>query len=507
MPTKTTMERTGTPTLSDSREQKLSDVAKKLVRPKGQVVWTLWAAVYKVITGTLGLGLDGWQKGAGQLILGQREDGKLACMIGGVGMSLPRQVGKTYLIAALIFALAILKPGLLVIWSAQLAKTHNETFLAMQAFAGMPKIAPYIRQVFVGSGDEEIRFTNGSRILFGARERGFGRGIPGVDVIVSDEAQIMSEKAIDAQLATMNTSDFGLAIYVGTPPRPEDNSEGFTRMRTEAWAGTLEDAVWIELGAAPKKAAKNPLDRKQWAKANPSYPHRTPPESMLRLQRKLSPESFLREGLGVWDSDMEKKTILNMGQFDKLAQTAPDGKPCAYGIDMDPLQTRVSISVAVRGPDGRVHVEEATVIEVAMVGTQAVVDWVCDRNRAGRRLPVVMDGRSPARILRPDFLAAKARLFVLNAPELLEACGGITKAFQTKKATHFGQKRLRDALKAAEKQKIGDSGGWKWALNDPSIDNTALMSATCAWYGAAKTKRPERDTPPPERAMTVVRRR
>jgi hypothetical protein len=66
---------------------------------------------------------------------------------------------------------------------------------------------------------------------------------------------------------------------------------------------------------------------------------------------------------------------------------------------------------------------------------------------------------------------------------------------------------LRDALVAAEKQKIGDAGGWKWALSDPSVDNTPLMSATCAWYGAAKTKKPERDTAPPERAMTVVRRR
>jgi hypothetical protein len=467
----------------------------------------LWRDVYRVLSTKLGLQLDGWQEGAGQLILGQRADGKLACMIDGVGMSLPRQVGKTYLIAALIFALAIIKPGLLVIWSAHHAKTHNETFLAMQAFADLPKISPYIRQVYTGSGDEAIVFDNGSRILFGARERGFGRGIPGVDVIVSDEAQIMSEKSIDAQLATLNTSKFGLGIYVGTPPRPEDNSEGFTRMRDQAWAGTLEDGVWIELGASPKKAAKNPLDRTQWAKANPSYPHRTPVESMLRMQRKLSPESFLREGLGVWDSDMVRKTIVNMVAFAKLAQTAPEGRPVAYGIDMDPLQTRASVSVALRRPDGAVHVEEAIVFELAMHGTQAVIDWVCDRTRAGRRLPVVMDGQSPARILRPDFLAVKAKLFVLNAPELLEACGGIVKAIETKKLTHFGQKRLTDALKAADKQAIGKAGGWKWALNDPLVDNTPLMSATCAWYGAAKTKRPERDTPPPERAMTAIRRR
>ena len=36
--------------------------------------------------------------------------------------------------------------------------------------------------LYTGSGDEEVRFTNGSRILFGARERGFGRGIAGVEI-------------------------------------------------------------------------------------------------------------------------------------------------------------------------------------------------------------------------------------------------------------------------------------------------------------------------------------
>jgi len=187
----------------------------------------------------MGVEFDPWQHAAGRLILAKRSDGKFASMIGGVGMSLPRQVGKTYLVGAMVFALCILRPGLLVIWSAHHARTHGETFLAMQAFAKRSKVAAFIAQVFTGSGDEEIRFLNGSRILFGARERGFGRGIPGVDVIVSDEAQIMSDKALDAQLATMNTSLFGLAIFIGTPPRPDDPSEAFARMRAEAWAGTL----------------------------------------------------------------------------------------------------------------------------------------------------------------------------------------------------------------------------------------------------------------------------
>jgi phage terminase large subunit-like protein len=246
----------------------------------------------------LGVPFDEWQDGAGRLILAKRADGKLAAKVGGVGMSLPRQVGKTYLLGALIFALAILKPGLLIIWTAHHARTSSETFLSMQGFAKRRKIAPYIEVIYKGSGDEAVVFHNRSRILFGARERGFGRGIPGVDVLMCDEAQILTERALSNMLPTLNTSKLGLVVYVGTPPRPEDPSEAFVRMRDDALSGEAEDLVWIECGADPDAS---PDDREQWAKANPSFPHRTPEEAFLRLRRKLGEESFLREGLGIWE--------------------------------------------------------------------------------------------------------------------------------------------------------------------------------------------------------------
>jgi hypothetical protein len=454
--------------------------------------------VRNICTDRLGLGFDAWQDGAARLILAKRVDGKLACTIGGVGMSLPRQVGKTYLISAIVFGLCIHRPGTLVIWSAQHGKTHAETFLGMQEFCRRAKVKPYIENVYVGSGDEEVRFKNGSRILFGARENGFGRGIPGVDVIVSDEAQIMSDKALDAQLATMNTSDFGLAIYVGTPPLAEERhkAEAFTRMRTDAWSGEMRDAVWIELGAdagfeptlmpAPLKAA----DWEQVAKANPSYPHRTPSESIERLRRKLRPESFMREGLGVWDEDT-LNTVVDMDHFADLTKLAPAGEPVAYGLDMNPEQTVASVSVALRWPDGSVHVEEAKRFDLMRLGAESVVDWLAER--AGRRVPVVFDAFSPARILKPRLQLKKARLYVLQRNELLEACGGFVQAVADERLTHAGDEFLTTALMAAEKEPVGKQGGWKWKLADSLVDNTPLMSATCAHYGAVKTK-PRRAT-------------
>jgi hypothetical protein len=286
--------------------RRLSELAKHLHAPT-DIASTMWPSVLKTCTEKLGAEFDDWQDGAGRLMLAKREDGTLAAMIDGVGMSLPRQVGKTHLVGFVAFALCVNIPGLLVIWTAHHAATSGETFLSMQGMAKRAKVAPHIKQVFVGSGDEEIRFHNGSRILFGAREHGFGRGIPGVDVLIFDEAQILSDKAMSNMLATMNTSRFGLQLYIGTPPKPEDRSETFKRMRREALAGTLTDGAWIEFGADADAADE---DRAQWRKMNPSYPKRTPAQSLLRLKRKLTPADWRREGMGIWDDDQAGSRLI-----------------------------------------------------------------------------------------------------------------------------------------------------------------------------------------------------
>jgi hypothetical protein len=466
--------------------KKLSELARKVVAPSG-ITSTGWPAVRDVCNRKLGIAFDPWQDGAGRLILAKRADGKLAVMIGGVGMSLPRQVGKTYLIGAIVFALCILRPGLLVIWSAHHARTHGETFLALQAFADRAKVRPYIRQIFTGSGDEEIRFNNDSRILFGARERGFGRGIPGVDMIVSDEAQIMTDKALDAQLATMNTSQFGLGIFVGTPPRPDDPSEAFTRMRSEAWAGTLLDAAWIEFGA---DAGVNPDDRKQWAKANPSYPHRTPVESILRLRRKLQPESFLREGLGVWDD--EANSVIPASRWAEITdRDSHIESRHAFALDVSPNQSSAAIAVAGLRSDGLTHVEVTGAGEV--VDHRPGVDWVVPRLRdmASRHLnfKVNIPAGSAAESLVPEITAAGVTVNVVKGSEVPAACGLFYTMAMGNPATlrHVGQRELSAALSGASQMDVGD-GSWKWTRRKSSTDITPLYAATTALWAAHQRK-------------------
>ena len=331
--------------------RKLSDVARHIVQPVG-IASTGYPAVQAKCC-DLGIVHDDWQQGFGRLTLGKRKNGKYAATIGGVVISWPRQVGKTFTVGSILVALCLLFPGLTVLWTAHRVRTSNETFAAMKAMTRRRKIRPFMLAPRNTNGEQEIRFRNGSRILFGAREQGFGRGFAGVDVEVFDEAQILTEKALEDMVAATNTSKHpagALLFYMGTPPRPTDPGEAFRSKRTKALSGKSRNMVYVELSADPDA---DPDDRKQWAKANPSYPQRTPVESMLRLRENVgSDESFLREGLGVWDELNTTAGVFD-GRWPSLADAgAPRGTNPTFGVAVALDRSWSAVAVAWARPDG-----------------------------------------------------------------------------------------------------------------------------------------------------------
>jgi hypothetical protein len=453
--------------------RKLSDVAKHLVAP-ADIVSTGWPAVRKTCIEKMGIEFDDWQDSTGRLILAKRADGHLACMVDGVGMSIPRQVGKTFTVASLVFGLSVNRPGLLVIWSAHHARTHAETFLAMQAFAKRTKVAPHVAQIFTGSGTEEIRFHNGSRILFGARERGFGRGIPGVDVLVSDEAQILSDKAMANMIATMNTSQFGLALFMGTPPKPDDMSDGFTRMRTDALEGRLADGAWIEFGADDDA---KPGDRKQWAKANPSYPKRTPAQSILRMQRKLTEADFLREALGVW-GDSSDVGLVNLAVWAGLYDRKADVEDrVTFGIDTTPERSFTSIGLA-----GTYRGKTFVDLGPHHAGTRWVVDACIDLRSRYPGAAFAVDEQGPAASLIQELEDANVPVVKLKTQDCKRACGWFYDEVNAGNVVHLDNPLLTAAVQGLKKRDVGDA--WLYDRKKKSAVISPYIAVTWAAWAA-----------------------
>lgn len=482
----------GAPTKRSTR--RLSEVARHVVMPSG-IVSTGWPAVEDQCR-EFGDEFDEWQRGAGKLILGKREDGIYAATVGGVTLSIPRQVAKTFLVGRIVFALCVLFPGLKVLWTAHRTRTASNTFKSLQGYARRKKVAPHIRHIRTANGEQEIAFTNGSVILFGAREAGFGRGFDEIDVEVFDEAQILTEKALEDMVAATNQSRHphgALLFYMGTPPRPVDPGEVFTARRDEALSGKSEDSVYIECSADPDA---DPDDRKQWEKANPSFPDRTPLRSMLRLRKNLpSDESWMREALGIWDQIRTNGVIPMDAWKDRGDEESKAVDSLALGIEIGPDLAWASISLAGRRADGDWHVE---LVEnrLGAAWVPAYLAQLLELNPEIRG--VVVDVGGPIK----SMVTQRGSRYILDGPELTltamrvveltVACTKLLDGTVTGWLRHINQPQLTAAAQAAGKRMIGDTGTWVFSRKSTTSDITPIQSATYALWGAMNIVRPPR---------------
>ena len=449
--------------------------------PEG-IVTTGWPAV-EAQCAEWGDEFDEWQRGLGKVMLGRRASGEYAATVGGITLSIPRQVAKTFIVGRTVFGLSAQFPGLKVLWTAHRMRTATNTFRSLEGYAKRKAVASHIAPgrrdgmgIRAANGEQEIPFRNGSSIMFGARETGFGRGFDEVDVIVFDEAQILTERALEDMVATTNQSRHphgALLFFMGTPPRPIDPGEAFTLRRTEALAGEMVDGVYVECSA---DRGADPDDRKQWAKANPSFPHRTPERSMLRLRKNLpSTESWLREALGIWDETATPAAI-DAELWASLAdpQAGDEGlRPTqiAFGVAMSVDRRWSTIAVAGVRPDGLVHVET---VQVGRGGS-----WVAARMRDLKKrkpLGVGVLGSGPAASLIPDIPGARS----VGGQEMAAMCGRLLDHLdgEEPRLRHSGQPVLNRAA-AAVRKKTSAKGSFVWTEPE-GVDCSPIEAVTLA---------------------------
>jgi len=482
---------------------RLSEVARHLIQPAG-IVSTAWPKVRDTCA-NLGWGFDNWQDGSGRLILSLNAKGRYAANT--VVISIPRQVGKTYLVGAIVFALALIIPDLTVIWTAHRFKTARETFDSMKAMAKGDKCFPHIEKISDSHGDEGIYLRNGSRILFGARESGFGLGFTKVGVLVLDEVQRVTERAMDDLIPTMNTVKNPLLFMIGTPPRPTDPGEVFTRMRegaldsvSETWAEetnpsvhgvSTESTLYIELSADEDADLD---DREQLAKANASYPHRTDEEAIALMRKTLSDDAFKREGFGIWDKVSRHQKIVGKSQWKTLLDVGPDDDiaPDALAVDMSHA---MSISIDACWMEGQsAHVEEIW----AGTDVNAAIAWLA--MVAGKRIDVLIDALSPAAQMIPELKARKVKVRTTGARDMVKGCllfatrGNATGRL----LTHAGQPSVTSALEGARKRSIAGAGagagGWGYDRRDSTSVIHPLVGCTLALLGATEKYKPQQDS-------------
>lgn len=487
--------------------RKLSEVARRIVIPDG-IVSTAWPRVEARIH-EFGDSFDEWQRGAATLMLGKRENGDYAATVGGIVLSIPRQVAKTFMVSRIIFALCTLFPGLTVLWTAHRTRTATKTFMSLLGYTNKKTVAPFIDKTRSANGEQEIRFKNGSIIMFGARESGFGRGFDEVDIEVFDEAQILTEKALEDMTPAAQQSRFpsgALLFFMGTPPRPTDPGEEFRMRRKEALSfardaafGEVvvgEDMLYIECSADPDA---DPNDRAQWAKANPSYPHRTPLRSMLRTRKQLTSDaSWKREALGIWDENAESRAISESVWSstgvapDEVVREGVKSYAVAYSFD----GAKVALCGALKHDDG-VHVELVDALDIgdkrvsvdASESVASLADWLAKRASNCAQIAIVGAAGEPLVQALRDRKVPKTVIRFLSTRDYKAACSMALDGLVDKSLTHTstGQEVLDLSVGLVGKKVRGDGWGWE-SLGDPG-DEVPVEAMSVAYWAARTSKR------------------
>lgn len=462
---------------------RLSEAARHVCIPEG-IVTTGWPAV-EAQCADMGVRFDGWQQGIGRVALGKRKDGKYACTVGGITLSIPRQVGKTFLVGMIVIALCVLFPGLTVLWTAHRTRTASKTFGSMQGYVKRKKVWPFIDAIRTANGEQEIRFKNGSIIMFGAREQGFGRGFDEVDVEVFDEGQILTEKALEDMVAATNQSRHphgALLFFMGTPPRPGDPGDEFSNRRAKALDGKMPNGFYVEFSADDDADLD---DRKQWAKANPSFPLHTPAESMERMRENLTDDdSFRREALGIWDAAATPQVIDPKVWTDAGDTSSLPSSRFVLAVDVDPAQSRASVAFGGLRADGVVHVE----LDERKNGTGWVVDHIASRCARNNIAAVVIDAKSPAAALVDELRRKKVyRIVLTDGDDMAIACGKFFDGIGQGAIAHTDQPQVNASLASARKRKLGDR--WAWNRSSADADITPIVAITLAAWGVMSNNR------------------
>lgn len=475
---------------------RLSEAARHLVYPADRIVTSGWPRIERRLA-DMAIEFDPWQQGAARLVLGKDKAGKYVATVGGVAWSIPRQVGKTFTIGSLLIAMCIEFPGLKVLWTAHRTRTATDAFRSMQGMVKRKRVRPHLLPtrndgIRTANGEQEIAFRNGSIIMFGAREQGFGRGFTNIDVEVFDEAQILGVKALEDMVAATNQSRHphgALLFFLGTPPRPEDPSEAFREKRAKALSGKADNLIWIEFGADPDS---DPDDRSQWPVMNPSYPHRTPKEALERMRENLpGDDAWNREGRGIWDPVASKGVIPGPSWQDQEDEGSTAVDRLALGVEVGPDLAWASVALAGERADGSFHFELDDDQHTRGRGVAWLVphlQYLTVNNPKIRS--VVVDLHGPVAALleqrggRWYFKDTTMEATPVKVAELGAGCANVLDGIVTGWLHHIGQPQFTAAALAAGKRPLGDTGMWVWSRKMAESDITPIQAATLALIGA-----------------------
>lgn len=446
----------------------------------------------------IGLTLDLEQELLLRKSLGVRADGRWQSRE--VGINVPRQNGKgEVLMARQLFGLYELGERK-IIHTAHEFKTSADHFNRIEAVITecdelMHEIKRKPTGLVIGfrysHGEESITLQDGRKLEFRTRTKTGMRGFQGVDLLMLDEAMIISEAQHSSAMPIIRASkaERGPQLwYTGSAVDQEvhDNGIVWTRVRERGIAGGDPELMYAEWSLdfehpddVPDEVADDP---EYWEMVNFAIKRgRVLREHMAWERRAMSDRGFKVELLGVGDypATDESPDVL-ISQADWAAVLDPDETlmdPICIAADVSP-ERHSSIVAAGRSETGKLMVE----VVHSRPGTGWLEERLVDLYRSHEVAEVVCDGFGPAAAIANRVDDAGITVKRLDSGDYGKACGFFVDAVGEKTLRHIGQQELDAAIRGAKARPLVDR--WAWSRTKSNVNISPLVAATLALWSA-----------------------
>jgi protein-L-isoaspartate O-methyltransferase len=434
------------------------------------------------LSATFGITLDGWQEVVLQAAMGERTDGTWAARR--VGLSVPRQNGKSQLLVARALAGALLFGERKIVISAHQQDTARESFSKLMEIIEDDRNASLRARIkpngiMQALNREAVKFNNGATIQFKARSGAGARGFSS-DCLMLDEAQILSQRAWVSINSTMSAMPNPQIWLLGTPPTPEDDGEVFGSVRSSAMSGQSTAAAWCEWAADP--AADPALELTRWS-ANPAWNVRINHEVVDGEFETYPRERFALDRLGIWATEGADGVIDWAAWKACKAPAGPVSGPIVLAVEtsLDRSQS-VIVAVATFGELPRVKVLQSG------AGTgwvaAAVAKIATDHSDIQA---VVIDSRAQASaLIEPisealDLAHAQVDVVVTSTADMVQACGVTLETIRDQRIVHGGEPSLDAAVRGATQRDVGDNA-WAWSRRKGGPAAAPLVAMSLALW-------------------------
>lgn len=447
----------------------------------------------------IGLTLDPEQEMVLRESVGVRDDGRWQTRE--VGLNVPRQNGKgEVLIARELFGLFELGERL-IIHTAHEFKTSSEHFTRLESVVrNCPELDRQVKRRASGQivgyryshGEESIELHDGRRIEFKTRTKSGMRGFAGVDLLVLDEAMIISEAAHSSAMPIIRASkaERGPQLwYTGSAVDQEVHEHGvvWTRVRERGIAGDDEALCYFEYSIDVEHpddvSDEMMLDHDLWMAVNFAIARgRVSLEHMDWERRAMSRRGFVIELLGGGDypsTDGSADVLISAEDWNAVAN--PESKlidPVCIAFDVSPDRKRTAVVAAGRNEEGHLHVE----IIHAREGTAWLTDALAGLYQRHEVAEIVCDGFGPSAAKAKDAEEAGIKVHRLDSSQYGEGCGMFVDAVTEQTLEHLGQDEMAAAIRGAKARPLVDR--WAWSRTKSSVDITPLVAATLALWSA-----------------------